>query len=204
MSRGVQKRIAVLASGRGSNFQALIDSEGGEVALLVCNVAAAGCLERARIAGIEAVVLDHKASPTREAYDRALLEVLKKHRIELVVLAGFMRLLTREFLNAFPHRVINVHPALLPAFPGTHAVRQALDYGVKVTGCTIHFVDEGTDTGPIIAQATVPVRDGDDEASLQLRIQEQEHLLFPRIVWALAHGRISLHGRQVKISEAAH
>ena len=203
MSGGAQKKVAVLASGAGSNLQALIDSEEGKISLLVCNVPGAGCLERARKAGIPSVVLDHQDYASREAYDRALIDVLQQHRVEVVALAGFMRLVTPAFLKAFPHSVINVHPALLPAFPGMHAVQQALDYGVKVSGCTVHFVDEGTDTGPIIAQATVPVHDSDDAATLQARIQEEEHLLFPQVVWGVAHGRVSLHGRKVTIHEAA-
>jgi phosphoribosylglycinamide formyltransferase-1 len=164
-------------------------------------VPGAQCLDRARQAEIEAVVLDHHQYPTREAFDEALIALLKSRQIEVVVLAGFMRLLTPRFLEEFKHGVINVHPALLPAFPGMHAVQQALDYGVKVTGCTVHFVDEGTDTGPIIAQATVAVRPTDDQAALQQRIHREEHLLFPQIVWQVARGLVTVTGRQVKIAE---
>jgi phosphoribosylglycinamide formyltransferase-1 len=197
-------RVGVLASGSGSNFQALIDARAAEIAVLVCNVPGAGALERATKAGIAAVVLEHKRFASREAYDEALLAVLREHRVQCVVLAGFMRLLTPGFLKAFPQAMINVHPSLLPAFPGTHAARQALEYGVKVAGCTVHFVDEGTDTGPIIAQAVVPVLEGDDEASLQLRIQKEEHRLFPQVLRALAEGRISVEGRRVTIRDSMH
>jgi phosphoribosylglycinamide formyltransferase 1 len=191
-------RVGVLASGSGSNFQALIDS-GLKVAVLVCNVPGAKCLERAAAAGIEAVVLDHKAFASRAAYDAALLAELQKRQVEVVCLAGFMRLLTAGFLAAFPRGVLNVHPSLLPAFPGVHSARQALEYGVKITGCTVHFVDEGTDTGPIIAQSAVPVVEGDDEASLQARIQREEHRLFPVMVAACAEGRITVEGRKVRL-----
>ena len=189
-------RVGVLASGTGSNFQALIRA-GVKVAVLVCNVPSAKCLERARAAGVEAVVLDHTIFASREAYDEALVGELKRREVRLVCLAGFMRLLTPKFLAAFPRAVINVHPSLLPAFPGTHAAKQALDYGVKISGCTVHFVDEGTDTGPIIAQAAVPVLTTDDEATLQARIQLEEHRLFPAVVAAYLQGRIIVQGRRV-------
>ncbi len=190
-------RIAVLASGSGSNFQALIDA-GAPIVVLVCNVPGAKCLQRAAAAGIEAIVLDHKGFSSRAAYDLALVAELSKRQISGVCLAGFMRLLTPAFLSAFPNAVLNVHPSLLPAFPGTHAARQALERGVKITGCTVHFVDEGTDTGPIIAQAAVPVLTGDDEAALQARIQLEEHRLFPAAVIAWAQGRLRVEGRTVK------
>ncbi len=189
-------RVGVLASGSGSNFQALLDA-GVQVTVLVCNVAGAKCLERARVKGIEAVVLDHKSFGSRDAYDEALLAELKKRQVELLCLAGFMRLLTPKFLTQFGEAVINVHPSLLPAFPGIHSAKQALDYGVKIAGCTVHFVDQGTDTGPIIAQASVPVLDSDDEATLQARIQVEEHRLFPAVVTAFTQGRIALQGRKV-------
>ncbi len=181
--------VAVLASGSGSNFQALIDA-GLAITALVCNVPGARCLERAKAAGIEAVLVDHTQFPSRDAFDEALIAALRARRITKVVLAGFMRLLTPKFLAAFPEGVINVHPSLLPAFPGTHAARQALARGVKVTGCTVHFVDEGTDTGPILAQATVPVLDGDDEATLQARIQVEEHRLFPQVIARWVEGKV--------------
>jgi phosphoribosylglycinamide formyltransferase-1 len=144
------------------------------------------------------VFLDPKAFSARAEYDRALVEALQAHDVAWVCLAGYMRLVTPTFLQAFPGRILNVHPALLPAFPGLHAVRQALAYGVKVTGCTVHLVDEGTDTGPIVAQAVVPVLPGDDEASLSQRIQREEHRLYPEVLQAAAEGRLTVEGRRVK------
>lgn len=182
--------VAVLASGSGSNFQALVDA-GVKVAALVCNVPGAKCLERAKAAGVEAVVVDHRQFASRDAFDDALIGALRSRRVTKVVLAGFMRLLTPKFLAAFPEGVINVHPSLLPAFPGTHAAKQALQRGVKITGCTVHFVDEGTDTGPIVAQAAVPVLAGDDEAALQARIQVEEHKLFPAVVKQWIEGKLA-------------
>ena len=194
-------RVGVLASGNGSNFQALLDAQCARVVVLVSNVPRAHCLERAAMAGIASEVLDHKRFPSRLEFDEALLAVLKRHDVQLVVLAGFMRLLTPGFLREFPNGVVNVHPALLPAFPGGHAARQAIEHGVKFSGCTVHFVDEGTDTGPIIAQAVVPVLDTDDEATLQARIQAEEHRLFPQVVRALAEARVTVSGRRVTIAE---
>lgn len=196
-------RVGVLASGSGSNFQALVDAlhrEGSpaRVTCLLCNVPGAKVLERAARAGVEAVTLDHKTFPSREAFDAQLAKELSERGVELVVLAGYMRLVTPALLSRFPGRVVNVHPALLPAFPGLHAPRQALAYGVAISGCTVHFVDEGTDTGPIIAQAAVPVRPDDDEASLTARIQKEEHRLFPAVVREIARGTISVEGRRVK------
>jgi phosphoribosylglycinamide formyltransferase-1 len=199
-------KTGVLASGSGTNLQALIDAwKAGALApaeLVVVGVNIPGCLalERAQKAGVETFVLSHKSFATREDFDRALVEELRKRGVELVVLAGFMRVLTGAFLDAFPLRVINIHPALLPAFPGVHAQKQALDYGVKVAGCTVHFVDKGTDTGPIIAQAAVPVLPGDDEDSLGKRILGEEHRLLPAVVRAVASGQVSAEGRRVHLS----
>jgi len=199
-------KTGVLASGSGTNLQALIDAwKGGALApaeLVVVGANIAGCLalERAQKAGIETFVLSHKAFATREDFDRGLVEELRKRGVELVVLAGFMRVLTGAFLDAFPLRVINIHPALLPAFPGVHSQKQALDYGVKLAGCTVHFVDKGTDTGPIIAQAAVPVLPGDDEDSLGKRILGEEHRLLPAVVRAVAAGQVSVEGRRVVIA----
>jgi phosphoribosylglycinamide formyltransferase-1 len=199
-------KTAVLASGSGTNLQALIDSwKAGSLApaeLVVVGANIAGCLalERAQKAGIGTFVLSHKAFATREDFDRALVAELRSRGVELVVLAGFMRVLTGAFLDAFPMRVINIHPALLPAFPGVHAQKQAVDYGVKLAGCTVHFVDKGTDTGPIIAQAAVPVLPGDDENSLGKRILGEEHRLLPAVVRALASGQVSMEGRRVHIA----
>jgi phosphoribosylglycinamide formyltransferase-1 len=197
-------KVGVLASGSGTNLQALIaaDARGelGPARLTVVGVNVPGCgaLERAEKAGIATFVLDHKLFPAREAFDAALVETLRGHGVEVVVLAGFMRLLTPGFLAAFP-RIINIHPALLPAFVGTHAQKQAYDYGVKFAGCTVHFVDVGTDTGPIIAQAVVPVLETDDEDSLRARILAEEHRLLPAAVRAVAEGRVQIEGRRVRI-----
>jgi len=198
-------KTGVLASGSGTNLQALIDAwKGGSLApaeLVVVGANVAGCLavERAQKADIATFVLSHKAFPTREDFDRALVAELRRRGVELVVLAGFMRVLTGAFLDAFPERVLNIHPALLPAFPGIHAQKQALDDGVKLAGCTVHFVDKGTDTGPIIAQAAVPVLPGDDEDSLGKRILGEEHRLLPAVVRAVASGQVNVEGRRVRI-----
>jgi phosphoribosylglycinamide formyltransferase-1 len=205
-------RLGVLASGGGSNLQALLDAcaarrVDAEVALVLSNVPTAGALERSTRAGVPAVCLPSKGLTDREAYDQALLERLRAARVDLVCLAGYMRLVTPGFLRAFAAtersrgcpRVVNIHPALLPAFPGLHGPRQALEAGVKLAGCTVHFVDEGTDTGPIIAQASVPVLDGDTEVTLAARILEQEHRLYPQAIQWIAAGRLSLQGRQVRL-----
>ena len=189
--------LGVLVSGTGSNLQAILDAVAARtldarVAVVVSNVAGAGGLERARAAGVETVVVDHKAYADRPAFDAALVEVLRARGVEVVVLAGFMRLVTDVLLGAFPMRVVNVHPSLLPAFPGVHSQKQAFDYGVRVAGCTVHLVDGGTDTGPILAQAAVPVEDGDDEESLRLRILAREHELLPRVLQWMAEGRVTV------------
>jgi phosphoribosylglycinamide formyltransferase 1 len=202
-------KIGVLASGGGTNLQALLDAGArgelgpGQLAVVGANVPGCGALERAQRAGVPHFVLDHKTFASREGFDHELVAALRRHGVELVVLAGFMRLLTPAFLAAFPERVVNIHPALLPAFPGTHAQHQAFAYGVKFSGCTVHFVDGGTDTGPIIAQAVVPVLSSDDEESLRARILAEEHRLFPAAVRAIAEGRVKVAGRQVWVSGTA-
>ena len=201
-------RLGVLVSGSGTNLQALLDASAfedypAEVAVVISNVATAYALERAKGAGVPAVVVDHKAHPDRGSFERELLKVLREHEVELVCLAGFMRLLSSTFLGAFPHHVLNVHPALLPAFPGMHAIRQAVEHGAKISGCTVHLVDEGTDTGPIIAQAAVPVMADDDEQALGRRIQVEEHKLFPLVVRLFAEGRVRVEGRVVKVDAPA-
>lgn len=185
-------RVGVLVSGSGTNLQALLDrnSDAYRIVVVGSNKAEAYALERARNNSIPTFVESHRAHPSREAFDRALVDALGAHDVEMVVLAGFMRVLTSSFLDAFPRRVLNVHPALCPAFPGIHAPRQALAHGVRITGCTVHLVDAGVDTGPILAQAAVPILDGDDEASLTARIQRQEHALLPAILEALAVGAV--------------
>jgi len=205
-------RLGVLASGGGTNLQALLDAcaarqIGAEVAVVISNVPAAGALERARRAGVATEVLPSKGAADREAYDLSVVEALRRHGVDLVCLAGYMRLVTPAFLRAFGPtaatrgcpRVMNVHPGLLPAFPGLHAARQALAYGARVAGCTVHFVDEGTDTGPIIAQAVVSVLPGDDEAALAARILAMEHRLYPQAVHWFAQERLSLQGRRVEL-----
>jgi phosphoribosylglycinamide formyltransferase-1 len=162
------------------------------VSVVVSNVPGAPAIERARTAGVETVVVDHRAFDTREAFDTAVVDVLRSRGVETVVLAGFMRLVTPVLLDAYPMRIVNVHPALLPAFPGVRGQRQALEYGVRVAGCTVHFVDRGTDSGPIIAQATVPVLDDDDEGSLTARILEEEHRLLPQVLQWMAEGRVEV------------
>jgi phosphoribosylglycinamide formyltransferase-1 len=201
-------KIGVLASGGGSNLQALLDAGArGElgparVAVVGVNVPGCGALERAAAAGVPSFVIDHRSYAARVDFDRALIAALRAHEVDLVVLAGFMRLLTPELLAAFPRRVINVHPALLPAFPGVHAQGQAFRYGVKIAGCTVHFVDEGTDSGPIIAQTAVAVLDDDDEERLRLRILAEEHRLLPAVVRAIAEGRVQGSGRKVQLIPA--
>jgi phosphoribosylglycinamide formyltransferase 1 len=190
-------RLGVLVSGTGTNLQAILDAVAekrldAQVEVVVSNVPGAGALERARVAGVSAVVVDHREHADRRAFDAALVEVLRARGVEVVVLAGFMRLLTGVFLDAFPMRVVNVHPSLLPAFPGVNSQKQALEYGVRVAGCSVHFVDAGTDTGPIIAQSAVPVEDDDDEDSLRLRILAREHELLPRVLQWLAEGRVTV------------
>ena len=192
-------RLGVLVSGSGSNLQALLDAFAppdapAEVALVVSNVPTAFALERARKAGVRTAVLEHKAFPSRQAFDAELVRVLRDAGVEWVCLAGFMRLLSPDFLGAFPGRVLNIHPSLLPAFPGLHAPRQALEKCVKVAGCTVHFVDAGTDTGPIIGQAAVPVLPGDDEAALAARILTEEHRLYPLVDRLAVAGQVRLEG----------
>ena len=209
-------RIAVLASGGGTNLQALLDAcaagrVDGRVAVVLSNVPGAGALERARAAGVAVELLPSKGVADREAYDRALVERLRPHAPDLVCLAGWMRLLTPAFLSAFGPlpttrgcpRVMNVHPALLPAFPGLHVQQAALDYGARFSGCTVHFVDAGTDTGPVIVQAVVPVLQEDDARSLAARILVQEHRAYPQAVQWFAQGRLSLEGRRVRVAGAA-
>jgi phosphoribosylglycinamide formyltransferase-1 len=199
------KRIGVLLSGRGSNLQALVDAArrgalGGEIAVVVSNVETARGLERARAASIPAVFLDHRQRP-REAWDAEVVEVLRAHRVDLVCLAGFMRLLSPVFVRAFPGQVVNIHPALLPSFPGLDAQRQAFEHGVKVSGATVHLVDEGLDRGPIVAQEAVEVLPGDTAESLAARILEAEHRLYPRAVRLLLEGRCRVEGRRVIVEE---
>jgi len=195
------KKVGVLVSGRGSNLQALIDAArrgelGGEVAVVVSNVEGALGLERARQAGLPAVFCDHRGKE-RETFDAEVVETLRAHHVDLVCLAGFMRLLSPVFVRAFPGRILNIHPALLPAFPGLDAQRLAWDHGVKVSGATVHLVDEGLDSGPIVAQEGVRVLSSDTPETLAARILEAEHRLYPRAVRLLLEGRCRIEGRRV-------
>jgi phosphoribosylglycinamide formyltransferase-1 len=187
--------LGVLVSGGGTNLQAILDAVSAKtldarIAVVLSNVPRAGALARAERAGIPTVLIDHRAYADRPAFDAAIAHELRIRGVDYVVLAGFMRLLTPTLLDAFPMRVINVHPALLPAFPGVNAPAQAFRYGVRVAGCTVHFVDSGTDTGPIIAQAVVPVLEDDDEHALKQRILIQEHALLPKVLQWCAEGRV--------------
>jgi phosphoribosylglycinamide formyltransferase-1 len=198
------KRIGVLVSGRGSNLQALLDAAaagtlGGSVAVVISNVSSAPALDRARRASVAAVSRDHRGVP-RDAFDRELVAVLREHAVDAVCLAGYMRLLSAGFVGEFAGRLLNVHPSLLPAFPGLEAQRQALEHGVKVTGATVHLVDEGLDAGPIVLQEAVPVEETDTVASLSARILEAEHRIFPAAVRLLLEGRLRLAGRRVSVA----
>jgi phosphoribosylglycinamide formyltransferase 1 len=196
--------IAVLVSGSGTNLQAIIDACDRReipchVALVVSNKEDAYGLVRAKNHGIPTEIVRHRDYPTREAFDARLVEVIRDSKAELVCLAGFMRILTPVFVRAFPNRILNIHPALLPSFPGTHGQKQALEYGVRFSGCTVHFLDEGVDTGPIIVQAVVPVYDDDTEESLGARILSQEHRIYPMAIRLFFQGRLQSDGRRVKI-----
>jgi phosphoribosylglycinamide formyltransferase 1 len=195
-------RVGVLLSGSGSNLQAILDAAPGsgyEVAVVVSDKADAFGLERARRAGVEAVHVDPAAREGREAFNEALIHVLRDHQVELICLAGFMRLLAPAFIAAFPNRILNIHPALLPAFPGAHAVRDAIAWGVKVTGTTVHFVDEEVDHGPIVVQEAVEVLPGDDEPALHERIKAVEHRLYPEVIRLFHQGKLRVEGRRVVI-----
>jgi phosphoribosylglycinamide formyltransferase-1 len=200
--------LGVLISGRGTNLRALVDAIAAgrltaRVAVVLSNVADAEGVAWARAQGLAVVVVPHGASASREQFDTRVVEILRRHGVELVVLAGFMRVVTRVLLDAFPARVVNVHPALLPAYPGLHAARQALAHGVRVTGVTVHFVDDQVDHGPILAQAAVPVLPDDTEETLHARIQAQEHRLYPFALQLIAEGRVQLEGGRVRVAGGA-
>lgn len=199
-------RLAVLASGRGSNLQAVIDAiEAGQlharIVAVISNKREAQALERARKHGVPDVFIDPKplaGQPDgREAYDRAILDVLRKSGAELVLLAGYMKLVTSVLLDAYQNRMMNIHPSLLPSFPGLDVQKKALEWGCKLAGCTVHFVTEGVDEGPIIVQAAVPILDGDSPETLAARILKQEHVIYPRAVQLFAEGRLRVEGRRV-------
>jgi phosphoribosylglycinamide formyltransferase-1 len=198
-------RVGVLASGRGSNLQALLDAcrhpdFPARIVLVLSDRERAPALERARAAGVEAVFVNPKDFADRPAFDLALVRLLEARRVGLVCHAGFMRILSPAYVRAFAGRALNIHPSLLPAFPGLHAQRQALDWGVKVAGATVHFVDEGVDTGPIVLQAVVPVEPDDTEDSLSARILVEEHRLYPEAVRRFAQGQLRIVGRSVRPS----
>jgi len=199
-------RIAVLVSGRGSNLQAIIDNiEKGllpsELAVVISDQTDAYALERARAHNIPAVLVSAKGYKNkREEYDALLVKELRERNVDLVCLAGFMRIITPVLIRAFPNRILNIHPSLLPAFPGLHVQKKALNHGVKFSGCTVHFVDEDMDTGPIIIQAVVPILDSDTEDSLSERILKQEHKIYSRAIQLFAEGRLKIEGRRVLVS----
>lgn len=198
--------LGVLVSGSGSNLQSIIDHINrkqldAEIKIIISNNPEAYALERAKKHHIPSIVVNNAEYPNRDEFDKKMVEILRFHEVDLVILAGFMRVLTPGFIKAFPKRVMNIHPALLPSFPGLHAQRQAFDYGVKFSGCTVHFVDEGVDTGPIIIQAVVPVYDHDTEESLAERILKEEHRIFPRAIQLYIEGRLKIVGRKVTIKE---
>jgi len=197
-------RIGALASGGGTNLQAIIDrcADGtitAEIGLLICNNPGAGALDRAKKAGIPTLTIDHRQFTDRNDFDRAIVTALQEARVELVVLAGFMRIVTETLLDAFSGRVMNIHPALLPAFPGLHVQKKALEYGAKFAGCTVHFVDAGVDTGPIIIQAVVPIFDTDTEETLSARILVREHQIYPQAIQLFAEKRLKIVDRRVLI-----
>lgn len=192
------KRIVILISGRGSNMRALLEAKlPCTVAAVISNVPDVKGLEIARAHGIATAVVDHRRFANRAEFDAALMEAIDAHRPDLVVLAGFMRILTDGFVGHYAERLINIHPSLLPAFPGVHTHRRALEEGVRLHGCTVHFVTPQLDCGPIIVQAAVPVLDGDDEATLAQRVLEQEHRVFPSAIRWFLEGRLTIHGKCV-------
>ena len=195
-------KLAVLCSGRGTDLQSIIDAiKAGtlqaEISIVITDKPNVKALERAEVAGIKNICVDRKLFDNRADFEAELLKNLAE--IDLVVLAGFMRILSPEFVKHFTGRLMNIHPSLLPSFKGAHAHRDALEYGVKVSGCTVHFVDEGTDSGPIILQAAVEVKDDDTEETLSARILEQEHIIYPKAIQLFVEGKLKIEGRHVKI-----
>ena len=198
------RRLGILLSGRGSNFEAIADriasgQLNAEIVVVISNVEAAPGLERARARGLDAVYIPSRQR-SREDFDREAVEVLKKHGVSIVILAGFMRILSRVFLEAFPYGILNIHPALLPAFPGTDVQQQAIDHGVKFSGCTVHFVDDALDGGPIVLQAVVPVLDSDTADVLATRILKEEHRIYSEAIDLVLSGRCEIQGRRVVIT----
>jgi len=199
-------KLGVLVSGSGSNLQSIIDHiERGlldaEIRMIISNNPEAYALVRARKHGIPYTVLEHRDFTAREDFDRKMIEVFNLSGVELVIMAGFMRILSPLFLSAFPMKIMNIHPAILPSFPGMHAQKRAFDYGVKFSGCTVHFADEGIDTGPIIIQAIVPVFDQDTDETLAQRILKEEHRIFPKAIQLYAEGKLDVVGRKVRVKD---
>jgi phosphoribosylglycinamide formyltransferase 1 len=208
MGAAANRRLGVLISGRGSNLQAIIDaiSEGrldATIAVVISNQTDAGGLERARRAGIETVTLSHRGWPSRDDYDRALVKELRARDVGVVCLAGFMRKVGAPLIDAFPNGVLNIHPSLMPSFPGLHPQKQALEHGVKVSGVTVHFVTADLDDGPIVVQRTVPVLDGDTEDTLAARILVEEHRAYPEAIALVLDGGLKIDGRRVVRSTTA-
>ncbi len=204
MAENPTVKLGVLISGTGSNLQAIIDAilRGdlkAEIRLVISNRPDAQGLKRARRHGIETAVIEHRKFASREDFDRAVLAALRDRSVELVALAGFMRLLSPVMIDAFPDRIMNIHNSLLPSFPGIHGPKDALEYGVKIAGCTVFFVTPGVDVGPVIVQAAVPVLAGDDEQRLAARILQQEHRIFPHAISLFQQGRLEINGRRVII-----
>lgn len=202
------KNLGILLSGRGSNFEAIARNVAAgkipaRIAVVLSNREDAPGLARARALGLNAFFLPAKGKG-REEYDREVVALLKDRQVDLVCLAGFMRVLSADFVRAFPRRILNIHPALLPAFPGLDAQKQALEYGVKFSGCTVHIVDEGVDTGPIVCQAVVPVRDDDTVEALSARILKEEHRIYSEAICLMLEGRIRIEGRRVLVDQPGH
>ncbi|MFH1386262.1 MAG: phosphoribosylglycinamide formyltransferase [bacterium] len=196
--------LGVLISGRGTNLQAIIDAvEAGKlhakVAVVISNVPEAGGLERAKKHNIPFHIVDNRLFPDKHTYELEIVKLLKQYKVDLVCLAGYMRIVGQVLLEHYPHKIMNIHPALLPSFPGLHAQKQALDHGVLITGATVHFVDEGCDTGPIIVQSAVPVKENDTEETLSARILEQEHLIYPQAIDLIVRDKLKIEGRRVKL-----
>jgi phosphoribosylglycinamide formyltransferase 1 len=195
-------KLGVLVSGNGTNLQAIIDQTNNgtltaKIALVISNKKDAFALERAEKSGIKTIFIDPKSFPGKGEYDQAMMDLLKAESVDLICLAGFMRILGKEFIQAFSGKIVNIHPSLLPAFPGLHPQKQALEHGVKFSGCTVHFVDEGIDSGPIILQSVVPIYDSDAEEDLSRRILEQEHILYSRAIQLVLDDRLTLSARRV-------
>ncbi len=197
-------KLGVMCSGRGTDLQSIIDAiaDGkldAQIAIVLTDKPNVMALERAERAGLKFACVDRKQCADQMTFEAKLITELRAAEVDLVILAGFMRILSPTFVRAYKDRIMNIHPSLLPAFPGAHAHRDVIEYGVKVSGCTVHFVDEGTDSGPIIAQVAVPVLEGDDEESLAARVLEQEHIIYPKAIQLYVEGRLQIDGRHVRI-----